>query len=405
MGDQRSIDELISSHKPGWSLEQRFYTDPEIYELELEHIVTKNWTLAGHQSQLPKVGDFKVFNLAKESAILVRTDEGEIAGFANVCRHRGSLVCLEQSGHARSFRCPYHGWVYGIDGALKTARDMPESFQKQELGLHPISVEVLQGLIFVSFSSDPPSLQGAQRDLAEPLALFDVENLKVAAHRSYAIPANWKLAVENYQECYHCATSHPEYAKIHTLMLETAKRDKAQERMLERMPACGLAQIEFDCIDTKARAGEQGYGYRRMALFEGCKTGSKSGQAVAPLLGALADYDGGASDVSVGHCSFLLIYSDHVVAYVFSPIDHLHSQCEIYWMVRGDAVQGQDYDLEELVWLWDITTAADKEIIVNNSKGVNSRFYQPGPFSKMEQAESNYVDWILQELKHRREPG
>ncbi|RLA31950.1 MAG: hypothetical protein DRR11_09485, partial [Gammaproteobacteria bacterium] len=266
MHDTRSIRELIACQKPGWSLEQRFYTDPEIYQLELDCIVMQNWTFAGHQSQLPEAGDFKVFNIANESAIIVRSQSGEIKAFANVCRHRGSHVCLEQSGHTRKFECPYHGWIYDTDGKLLAARNMPDGFDKADYSLLDVSVEVVHGLIFISFCDDPPSLKGAQRDLAEPMAMFDFENLKVAAQKTYAIAANWKLAVENYQECYHCATSHPEYAKMHTLMLDDKKRDRVQGHMLEKMTECGLKNIYHDFIDTAARAGEQGYGYSRTAM-------------------------------------------------------------------------------------------------------------------------------------------
>ncbi len=399
MHDPRTIRELIACQKPGWSLEQRFYTDPEIYQLELDYILTRNWILAGHQSQLPEPGDFKVFGLANESAIIVRSKDGTLNGFANVCRHRGSIVCLEKSGNSRKFACPYHGWIYDTDGNLLVARNMPEEFDKKSHGLHPVSVEILHGLIFVSFCDDPPSLAGARCDLAEPMAMFGFENLKVAAQKTYPIAANWKLSVENYQECYHCAAAHPEYAKMHTLMLDDTKRERVQRHMLERMSACGLKEMLVDRIDTRARPGEQGYGYSRTALFEGYKTGSKDGEPVAPLLGNLTDYDGGASDLTVGHCSFFLAYSDHVVAYVFTPVDHLHCQCEVYWMVRGDAEEGRDYNCEELMWLWNVTTCADEKIIVNNWQGVRSRYYRPGPFSSMEYAEQCYVEWILQELR------
>jgi Rieske 2Fe-2S family protein len=228
--------------------------------------------------------------------------------------------------------------------------------------------------------------------------MFDFENLKVAAHRQYPIAANWKLAVENYQECYHCATAHPDYARMHTLMLDAKKRDRVQAHMLERMEACGLRDIEYDYVDTHARPGEQGYGYSRTALFDGYRTGSRDGQPVAPLLGKLKDYDGGASDFTFGPFSFLLAYSDHVVAYIFTPIDQYHSQCDSYWLVLNDAEAGKDYDLDELVWLWDVTTEADKRIIMNNWKGVNSRYYRSGPFSGMERMEGRYIEWLLQQL-------
>ena len=397
--DTRSIAELISDQTPGYSLDQRFYSDPDVYELELERIIYRNWILAGHVSELPEPGDFKVLNVAGESAIIVRGSDGELKGFANVCRHRGSLVCLDDHGHADKFSCPYHGWIYDIDGRLFAARNMPDDFDKAAHGLNRVSVGEIHGLMFVCFTEKPLSLEGAIRDLAEPMAMFDFENLKVAATRTYDIPANWKLSIENYQECYHCATAHPEYARMHTLMLDRDKRERVQDKMKEKMAACGVKDLYCDYVDTAARAGEMGYGYSRTALFDKYKTGSKDGAPVAPLLGEFTDYDGGASDFSLGAFSFLLAYSDHVVAYVFTPTEHNSSQCRIYWMVRGDAEEGKDYNVDELTWLWDITTLADKEIIVNNSKGVHSKYYQPGPFSGMERAERVYIEWILQELQ------
>ncbi len=395
----QSVEDLISSHKPGHSLAQRFYTDPAIYELELEKIVYRNWILAGHASQLPEPGDFKVFNVAGESAIIIRGKDSRLKSFANVCRHRGSLVCIEERGHTKKFQCPYHGWIYDIDGNLTAARNMNEGFDLSTHGLKPVSLGEIHGLIFVSFSDDPPSLEGAIRDLKEPLEMYDFRNLKVAAQKSYAIAANWKLSIENYQECYHCATAHPEYAQMHTRMLDGEKRKRASSHMYERMEDCGIKNITINHVDGAARPGEIGFGIDRAAMFNKYKTGSKGGQPVAPLLGSITGYDGGQADLSFGPFSFLLAYNDHVVCYVFTPVDHKSSNCEIYWLVRGDAEEGKDYKVDELMWLWDITTESDKEIIVNNSKGVHSKYYEPGPFSGMEEAERVYIEWLLAELQ------
>ena len=395
----RSIDELIAEHKPGYSLDQRFYTDPGVYARELERIIYRNWIFAGHISQFAEAGDFRVLNVAGESAIIVRNEDGGLNGFANVCRHRGSLVCLEESGHTEKFACPYHGWMYDLDGRLVAARDMPEDFDKESRSLKRVSVEVIHGLVFVCFTDNPLSVEACRTELAEPMAMFGFENLKVAAQKTYDIPANWKLSIENYQECYHCATAHPEYARMHTLMLGDERRNRVQRHMEERMAACGVRDIYINRVDAAAPPGEMGFAYSRTALFEKYKTGSKDGSPVAPLLGEFTDYDHGASDFNFGPFSFMLAYSDHVVAYVFTPIDHNNSRCEIYWMVRGEAVEGKDYDVDELTWLWDITTISDKEIIVNNSKGVHSKYYEPGPFSAMEKEERSYIEWILRELK------
>ena len=397
--DDRTIDELIASQKSGYALEQRFYTDPDIYDLEIERIVSRNWVMVAHESELPRIGDFKVVQIANESAIIVRGSDGEINAFANVCRHRGSLVCLEPSGNTRKFSCPYHGWMYDIDGNLTAARSMPDDFDKSGYGLSKVSVDLIGGLIFICFTDSPASLEKARNELAEPMALFGFENLTLAAYKSYAIDANWKLSIENYAECYNCATAHPEYAQMHTLTVDRKRRDRVQGHMHEKMEACGLREIEIDFSDTLAPAGEFGFAYSRTALFDGYLTGSKEGKPVAPLLGDIKGYDGGASDFSLGGFSYLLAYSDHVVCYVFTPVDMNNSKCEIYWLVRGDAKEGKDYDVDELTWLWDITTEADKTIIANNSKGVHSRYYTPGPFSEMEDLEQSFIEWILRELQ------
>jgi Rieske 2Fe-2S family protein len=332
--DNRSIEELIASQKPGFALEQRFYTDPAIYELELERIIMRNWVMVAHESEFADIGDFKTIQIAGESAIIVRGSDGEIKAFANVCRHRGSLVCLESSGNTRKFSCPYHGWMYDIDGNLTAARSMAEGFDKSGHGLNEVSLDVLGGLVFICFSDNPAPLEDARKELAEPMAMFGFDNLKLAAHKSYDIDANWKLSIENYAECYHCATAHPEYAQLHTLMVDGKRRERVQTHMYDKMASCGLKEILIEKEDCNVPAGEFGYAYSRTALFEGYLTGSKEGKPVAPLLGKLTDYDGGASDFNLGPFTYLLAYSDHIVCYVFTPVDLDNSKCDIYWLVR-----------------------------------------------------------------------
>ncbi len=396
--DKQSVADLIAGYRPGHSLPQRFYTDPDIYELEIQKIVNRSWIFAGHVSQLAEAGDFRVLNVGRESAIVVRGKDGALRAFANVCRHRGSLVCLESQGRVANFTCPYHGWMYDTQGKLVAARDMRENFDKSKHSLKSVSVAEVHGLIFVCLDENPPSLDKVIRDLKEPLEVFDIPGLKVIAQKNYPIPANWKLSIENYQECYHCATAHPEYAQMHTLMLDENKRERVSQHMYERMEACGIKPFDIDHTALNTQPGETGFSFWRTAMFEKYQTGSKGGQAVAPLLGDIKGYDGGQADLSIGAFSYFLAYNDHIVGYVFTPVDQHHSNCEVYWMVRGDAVEGEDYNVDEVTWLWDVTTQADKAIIVNNARGVQSKFYEPGPFSGMEDWENNFVEWVLREL-------
>ena len=392
------VRELAAVRQPNRALDQAFYVDPDIYALELERIVYRHWFLAGHVSEWPDPGSFRLFDVANESAVIVRGDDGDIRALANVCRHRGSRVCLESAGSTRQFSCPYHGWKYALDGSLTAARDMPDGFDHGEFGLKPVALDIVHGLVFVSFSDRPPPLTSARRDLARPMRWFGFESMRVACRKTYTIGANWKLAIENYQECYHCATAHRTYATRHTLMLAPKKREQVQGAMRERLAAAGLEDLLIDRIDSRAPAGETGYGYSRTALFEGYLTGSKDGQPLAPLLGELKTFDGGGSDFTFGPFNFMLAYSDHVVVYVFCPVSHTESKLSVLWLVNGDAVEGRDYDLDALTWLWHQTTLEDLRIIEDNWRGVQSRYYEPGPFSELERAESVYVDWLVGEL-------
>ena len=135
--------------------------------------------------------------------------------------------------------------------------------------------------------------------------------------------------------------------------------------------------------------------YERYPLLKNFVTGSKDGKQLAPLLGSISGLDRGATDFKVGPLLFALAYSDHVVLYRFLPTGLGTSDCDITWLVHEDAVEGEDYDLDKLTWLWDVTTIADKTIIERNHQGVMSRYYEPGPLSKMEEATNNWNRWYL----------
>jgi len=399
MGCYDALPNRADGSKSGWSMPRHYYKALEVFETEKKHIILDSWIFAGHVSQIPDVGDYFLFELLEESAIVVRTADGDVRAYYNVCRHRGSVICKEKHGNARRFMCPYHAWVYDLDGSLVAARSMPESFDPADIKLHDCPIEIIDGLIFINFSETPTSLEGARRDLTEPMAMYDFASMKVAAHKRYDIEANWKVTLENYQECYHCAPSHPEYSQSHTLKVSEDKFDALQKPMMERMESCAIRHFEVDKQFDLQEDGQEQYGYSRYALYEGYKTGSKDGDALAPLLGKIIGYDHGASDISIGPLSYMLAYNDHVVIYVFTPTDHETSACDIYWLVRGDAVQDTDYNVEELTWLWDVTTVADKRIIVDTQKGVNSHKYAPGPLANMEYLIDRYIRWYINVLE------
>jgi phenylpropionate dioxygenase-like ring-hydroxylating dioxygenase large terminal subunit len=396
--NQQEMAKLIESHRPGYALAQAFYRSPEIYSRDIDHVYMNAWLYAGHESEIPEIGDYFLFELDTESVIIVRSDENNVNALLNVCRHRGSRVCIEARGKASRLTCAYHGWTYGLHGKLRAAAHLDEGIDKSKLGLKQISVRRLCGMIFVNFSENPSSFDDVEKDLSECLAPYRLDQAKVAHRANYSIDSNWKLAVENYCECYHCAPAHPEYSRGHGLAAPGPDYDSLYDAVMARAEACGLSEkVVVKNFGHSSGAGND-IEFERYPLIRGHLTGSKDGKPVAPLLGNVKDFDGGATDIQVGPVTFGLIYCDHVVIYRFTPRSINKTDCDITWLVNASAEEGKDYNLQELTWLWDITTIADQHIIERNQQGVNSRFYEPGPYSKMEDFTQNFVDRYLQTI-------
>lgn len=386
----RSISELISSCRPGWSLPQGFYLRPDVFEADLR-LLEDRWFCAGHASEAAAPGDWFTAELGDESAIIVRGEDGALRALANVCRHRGSRVCVAPRGHSTLFTCPYHAWSYHLDGRLRAAREMPEAFDPATFGLKPLPLEVVGGLVFISFGPAPPSLGDAEPALAAMTTLYGWEGARVAHRRTYTVAANWKLVLENYHECYHCGPAHPEFSVLHAL-------SRPNNRALCSEPDAETGLADFEVWGATAD-GREIARVMRSGLTDGALTGSADGRPLAPPMGpAGARWDGRCVFAELGFLSAFLAYADHGVIYRFIPRGVLQTEMEVVWLVAGDAEAPRDFDLEKLVWLWDVTSQADKRIIERNQAGVASRAYEPGPFSLMEPGTRAYVERYVAEL-------
>jgi phenylpropionate dioxygenase-like ring-hydroxylating dioxygenase large terminal subunit len=386
---------LLGGWRSGYALPGAVYRDQGLYEQEIERIFLKSWLCVGHQSQIPARGDYFLFEMAGESVIIVRDADGSINALLNVCRHRGSRICDAATGHEARLVCRYHGWTYGLDGSLRAASHTPKNFDRARFGLRRLQAQVFAGLIFINFDAQPAPFAAIAADLAAPLAPYQLERAKVAHRQNYPIASNWKLAVENYCECYHCAPAHPEYSVGHGRAVPGAASAELLEQVMQRAPAAGLTQhlVRRSWLDAGALGVDRGF--ERYALLRGHRTGSRDGAPVAPFLGTIVAYDGGATDLHLGPMTFGLAYCDHVVLYRFTPRGLRSSDCEITWLVNEAAREGIDYDREALTWLWHVTTLADKEIIERNQAGVDSRFYEPGPLSPMEDFTLRFLQWYV----------
>lgn len=389
-----------TARKPGHSLPRAYYCDPAIFERDLQCMLLRHWFCAGHVSSLPNAGDFFLVDLGLESVIVCRGAEGTVHALLNVCRHRGSRVCVTRSGSAvgGGFTCPYHAWSYALDGRLRAAREMPASFKRESAGLKTLQLRVLEGLIFISFAASPPSLDDAARALAAAAGTHGWASAKVAHRARFEIHANWKLAVENYMECYHCQPSHPEFARRHVYARPASQGADIERAARERSAALGIRIADVDAYGLNARPGQESIAVMRSALLDGHVTASPDGRAVAPLMGDFREHDGSSTYFDVGPISDFLAYSDHGLIYRFIPRSVNRTEMEVIWLVHADAIEGRDYQIEKLTWLWQVTSVEDKQIIERNQEGVNSRYYEPGPYSLQEEYTIRFVDWYIAEL-------
>lgn len=392
------IDHILHHQPQAHSLHQALYNSDEAYQRDLEQVIFRHWILAGHASRAPNSGDWFRCDMADESVIIVRGQDEVLRAFANVCRHRGSQICKEPTGSASVLVCPYHAWTYNLDGTLRAARSMGRAFDKSQYGLKPVHIEVAAGLVFISLAETPPSFQTARIAIDAAFGAYGWGSAREACRETYPLRANWKLAVENYLECYHCTPSHPEYSRLHALEKPLAEIAGLHTAMEARTAALGF---DVPSIDHRvgSETGEASAFIFRYPLYEGVCTGAEGGGPVAPLMGRFTGYDGGVTSAHFAPSSFFIAYPDHGVIYRFIPRGPHHSEMELIWLVRGDAHEGVDYNLDKLTWLWRVTTQADKRITEDNQKGVNSRYYQPGPYSPVEPNAIAWIDWYLNEIR------
>jgi Rieske 2Fe-2S family protein len=275
---------------------------------------------------------------------------------------------------------------------------MGPSFDVSQHELAQIHTRILEGLIFVCFAEEPPKLDHAERVLGASLGRYGWAGARVAHRATYSVDANWKLATENYQECYHCAPAHPEFSRFHATEKPDDEVHELRAEADRRAEAMGIVFPKVADWPVGSEPDQEMVNCWHDATYPGSVTGSEDGRPVAPLMGDFSDYDGGFTYVEVGPSSFYLAYPDHGVMYLFIPRGVEKTDMEIVWLVKDDAKEGEDYQLERLTWMWHVTSLADKLIIDQNQQGVNSRYYRPGPYGPMEYQARDFTEWYLQQV-------
>lgn len=200
------LSELISKYDDRAALEDAFtipaswYTNPEMLDLELRAVFGRTWQMIGRTGQVASPGDYITMQVGNEPVLSVRDADQTLGAFFNVCRHHAAAVAVEPCGRSQSFRCPYHGWTYGLDGRLKGAPEFNEvrNFDRAKNGLVPVRVETWEQFVFVALDPSTPQLTGFLGGLADVVKPLNLESLKFYTRRIYTLNCNWKVFVDNY---------------------------------------------------------------------------------------------------------------------------------------------------------------------------------------------------------------
>lgn len=394
-----STAQLIARRRPGYALEQAFYADPAIHAADLRALFARRFLFAGHECEVAAPGDWFVYDVGDESVIIVRGADRQIRAFHNVCRHRGSRLC-SGTGRTKGFVCPYHAWAYDLNGRLLRDTMAEHGVDAGALGLKPVSIRVVGGLIFMSLAAAPPSFDEAEAALAPALRPQGLAQARVAKIVDYRVRANWKIIWENNRECFHCPTTHPEYIRANYDIQLGDPRHEAE--IVQRTRECGEAWrtkgLEVPSLVSDMTAAW--YRANRTPLRPGWLSESLDGKPVAPVMGAYPDRDVGTLRVTVFPNFWMHGSADYAVSTRVTPAGPRETDVRVYWLVAGHAQEGRDYDLDRLMPFWQRTSEQDWTICEDVQKGVLSSGYEPGPFAKVKERNvAQFLDWYLDELR------
>ena len=408
MATSSAIAPLAANTKIGYSLDRKFYCDDAVFEADMDRVVSRKWIVAGHVDRVRNKGDYFLYKIGNESIIIVRSGESTINAFYNVCRHRGSLICTKPEGRVARLTCGYHAWSYGLDGALLAARLMPADFSKKDNGLHRCHIRVFYGFIFINLSDEAPvDFDASFADLAPYLDFHGFADAKIAYAQSYPTTANWKLIVENFVECYHCAPAHPEFCSMHppeALIAFGAGPSSGPADAVEKyLPALRAWETRAASLGRPLGTVDDGPESSHLRLLlqrtirEGYDSETQDGRPASSLMGKRLGFDQGRMYLSFSPFTQLVATNDFAVLFLFTPRSTLHTDVDLYWLVDRHATE---VDVKRMIWGWDETTKQDKDITENNQAGILSRHYQPGRYSEHERRVVTFQQWYLAQFGH-----
>ena|SRR5437868_2132949 len=351
------------------SLPRKYFVSPDVFAKEQSEILSKRWLLVGHQSQIPKPGDYFLATIAGESVIVTRDQKSQVRGFYNVCRHRGTRLKEDACGHASAIQCPYHAWTYALDGRLIGAPHMDDVpvFDKADYSLHRVNLGLWEGFIFLNLEKNPEPLEKWFSPLKGKFSHWNMSILQPAKRIDYDVRANWKLMFENYSECYHCPGVHPQLQKV----------------------------SPYDSAENDLREGPFLGGF--MKINPG-KSLTMSGNACAAFVGKIENLQQ-VFYYSIFPNMLLSLHPEYVMVHQLLPQSPERTLIVCDWLFHPDAFNRSDFKPDDAIEFWDMTNKQDWHVCELSQQGIASRAYEPGPYSSRESIPAAWDRYYLSVMR------
>lgn len=354
------------------------YSSESVYAEERERIWFGGWICVGRDEEIARPGDFLVRDVVGESVIVTRNHAGELRAFYNVCAHRGTKLLDEPEevcGHVnKAFKCPYHAWSYDLDGRLVGTPNVHEDehFDRESYPLHGITAGSYAGFIFVNLSDDPAPLVPSLRYGTESITNFErygLDDLRIGIRLRYEVAANWKIVVENYNECLHCPTVHPELVSI--------------------VPLFRFGEVWDE--ETKDDGN---------AMIDGATSFTRTGTSDLPPLPGLDPIDHSMYYGTFQYPNLLLnLHPDCAMYYILYPQGPAHTTVISEYLFRPETIESASFKPEPVVELWDLISKQDWIVCERAQTGVSSRAFKTGVYPRQDRFLFDFNE------RYRREMG
>ncbi|WP_428027475.1 aromatic ring-hydroxylating oxygenase subunit alpha [Altererythrobacter sp.] len=387
---------MFARNRNGYTLPQDLYVSREAYVFDTQVMLKSVWLFACTVAHVKNPGDWYRFDMANNSVIIVRGKDEEIRAFYNTCTHRGAQLCGDTQGRVPRFTCPYHSWAFGLDGKLMAARNMPDGFDKSEHGLHPVAIENVAGLLFICLADNPPPIDRVREDVGQQVGLYNLDRLKVAYQDDLIENANWKLTMENNRECYHCDSNHPELLNS---LSGDGFGDGSPEDGLGADVAAFVALWKERGFHRDLIEFPDNWWHRvaRLGLAKGAVSQTLDGTPASSKL--IWDFDEPAPtslSVWTHPNSWHHFCCDHAITFSVVPIAPDKTLLRTSWLVHEDAIELEDYTVENLTAVWRETNLQDSRLAEINHRGIATDGYRQGMYAREEYLVESFKNFYVE---------